>query len=65
MENLQLTYMPQSKTGMLIRKPVTEVFTAFVDPAVTTKFWFTKAVAGWRWDRGFNGIGKCTASRSL
>ena len=43
MENLQLTYMPQSKTGMLIRKPVTEVFTAFVDPAVTTKFWFTKS----------------------
>jgi uncharacterized protein YndB with AHSA1/START domain len=29
-------------TEMLIRKPVAEVFQAFVDPAVTSKFWFTK-----------------------
>ena len=29
--------------GMLIRKPVNEVFEAFVDPAITTKFWFTKS----------------------
>jgi uncharacterized protein YndB with AHSA1/START domain len=28
---------------MLIRKPVAEVFNAFVDPAVTTRFWFTKS----------------------
>ncbi|MCH1627186.1 SRPBCC family protein [Fredinandcohnia quinoae] len=28
---------------MLIRKPVDEVFNAFIDPAITTKFWFTKA----------------------
>ncbi|MDQ3039356.1 MAG: SRPBCC family protein, partial [Pseudomonadota bacterium] len=28
---------------MLIRKSVAEVFEAFVDPAVTTKFWFTKS----------------------
>jgi len=27
---------------MLIRKPVAEVFEAFIDPAITTKFWFTK-----------------------
>jgi uncharacterized protein YndB with AHSA1/START domain len=32
-----------AKTGMLIRRPVTEVFEAFIDPAVTTKFWFTKS----------------------
>jgi uncharacterized protein YndB with AHSA1/START domain len=43
MNNLQLTQVPVSKTGMLIRKPVAEVFEAFVDPAVTTKFWFTKS----------------------
>ena len=30
-------------TGMLIRKPVSEVFGAFVDPQVTTQFWFTKS----------------------
>jgi uncharacterized protein YndB with AHSA1/START domain len=28
---------------MLIRKPVAEVFEAFIDPAITTKFWFTKS----------------------
>lgn len=30
-----------AKAAMLIRRPVDEVFQAFVDPAVTTKFWFT------------------------
>ena len=34
---------PIAKAQMLIRKPVSEVFTAFVDPAVTTRFWFTKS----------------------
>lgn len=28
---------------MLIRRSVTEVFQAFIDPAVTTNFWFTKS----------------------
>ncbi len=28
---------------MLIRRPVSEVFQAFVDPNITTKFWFTKS----------------------
>lgn len=28
---------------MMIRKPVETVFEAFIDPAVTTKFWFTKS----------------------
>ncbi|MCC3646736.1 SRPBCC family protein [Cytobacillus oceanisediminis] len=32
-----------SKVGMLIRKPVKEVFDAFIDPSITTKFWFTKS----------------------
>jgi uncharacterized protein YndB with AHSA1/START domain len=31
-----------AQTGMLIRRPVTEVFQAFVDPEITSKFWFTK-----------------------
>jgi uncharacterized protein YndB with AHSA1/START domain len=42
MENLQLTQVPVTKTGMLIRRPVAEVFEAFIDPDITTKFWFTK-----------------------
>lgn len=35
MENVIIT------TQMLVRKPVNEVFNAFIDPAITTKFWFT------------------------
>lgn len=48
---------PVATAGMLIRRPVTEVFQAFVDPAVTTGFWFTDstgvlepgAVVNWTW----------------
>jgi uncharacterized protein YndB with AHSA1/START domain len=43
MNNLQLTKAPVMETGMLIRKPASEVFAAFVDPAITTRFWFTKS----------------------
>lgn len=43
MSKLQLTRSPVAKTGMLIRKPVEDVFAAFVDPAITTRFWFTKS----------------------
>jgi uncharacterized protein YndB with AHSA1/START domain len=42
MVHLQLTQVPIAKTGMLIRKPVAEVFEALVNPDITTKFWFTK-----------------------
>ena len=41
--NLELTQVPVASTGMLIRKPVAEVFEAFVNPNITTKFWFTKS----------------------
>ncbi|MGX7668719.1 SRPBCC family protein [Flavobacterium pedocola] len=32
-----------AKAEMLIRKPVTEVFEAFVNPEITSKIWFTKS----------------------
>jgi len=32
-----------AKAEMLIRKPIEEVFEAFINPAITTKFWFTKS----------------------
>lgn len=32
-----------AEAGMLIRRPVAEVFRAVVDPEVTTKFWFTRS----------------------
>jgi uncharacterized protein YndB with AHSA1/START domain len=42
MKNLKLSKAPVAKAEMLIRKPVAEVFEAFVDPEVTSKFWFTR-----------------------
>jgi len=58
MSNFQLKQVPISKTGMLIRRPVAEVFEALVNPDITTKFWFTKSSgrleagkqAQWKWD---------------
>lgn len=32
-----------AKTGMMIRKPASEVFSAFIHPEITRKFWFTKS----------------------
>lgn len=58
MNNLQLTQVPITKTGMLIRKPVADVFEAFINPEITTKFWFTKSngrleagkLVQWEWE---------------
>lgn len=35
--------IPTVETQMLIRKPVATVFEAFIDPKITTNFWFTKS----------------------
>ena len=43
MENAKLKQVPITKTGMLIRKPVADVFEALINPDITTKFWFTKS----------------------
>ena len=62
MDNLQLTKAPVAKTGMLIRKPVGQVFEAFVNPEITTKFWFTKSSgplrpgANVQWDWEMYGV---------
>ena len=55
---LVLTGVPVAKTAMLIRRPVSEVFAAFADPTITSKFWFTRgsarlepgATVEWFWD---------------
>jgi len=47
-----------AEAQMLIRKPVAEVFEAFVDPALTKHFWFTKGsdrlavnkTVTWEWE---------------
>jgi uncharacterized protein YndB with AHSA1/START domain len=38
---MKLDHSTRVDTAMLIRKPIAETFEAFVDPAVTTNFWFT------------------------
>ena len=42
MEDLKLSNLPKMQTAMLIRKPAAQVFAAFIDPDITSKFWFTK-----------------------
>lgn len=60
---LTLQEMPAVKAEMLIRRPIEVVFEAFVDPEVTTKFWFTRSSgrleAGKqvRWDWEMYGVG--------
>ena len=47
-----------ASTGMVIRRPVAEVFDAFIDPAITSRFWFSRgsgrvapgARLTWFWD---------------
>jgi uncharacterized protein YndB with AHSA1/START domain len=43
MDNPQLTNVPVMRTGMLIPRPAAEVFEAFVNPDITTQFWFTRS----------------------
>ena len=58
MNNRELTQPPVAKAAMLIRRPAREVFEAFIDPGITSRFWFTKSTgrleAGkhvkWTWE---------------
>jgi uncharacterized protein YndB with AHSA1/START domain len=43
MNHLQLTQIPVAKAEMLIRRPVADIFEAFVNPNITSQFWFTKS----------------------
>lgn len=39
---LRVTTTPVARAQMLIRKPVSEVFEAIVDPRITSNFWFSR-----------------------
>lgn len=49
---------PTVEVQMKIRKPVSEVFRAFIDPEITSNFWFTKSSGNlevgktvvWEWE---------------
>ena len=43
MNNPELTQAPVAKAAMLIRRPASDVFEAFIDPTITSRFWFTKS----------------------
>jgi len=55
---VSLQNAPQARAEMLIRRPVATVFEAFVDPAITSRFWFSRgsgklaqgSVVRWYWD---------------
>jgi uncharacterized protein YndB with AHSA1/START domain len=60
---MDLTHRPVVRTGLLIRRPAAEVFEAFADPAITSRFWFSKGSgrlepgAKVRWDWEMYGAG--------
>jgi len=68
---MTLTTPPTARATMLIRRPVEEVFNAFVDPEVTTKFWFNRSsgrlavgeTVTWYWD--FYGVSGDVLVRAL
>lgn len=59
------------KAEMLIRRAQAEVFNAFVDPAVTTHFWFTRSSARLeagkrvRWDWEMYGVSDEVAVKAI
>jgi uncharacterized protein YndB with AHSA1/START domain len=56
--DLHITKIPIAKAELLIRKPVAEVYEAFINPVITTKFWFTRSSGNleigkrlqWEWE---------------
>ena len=62
---------PVASAGMLIRRPVAEVFEAFVDPSVTARFWFSRGSgrlepgARVRWDWEMYGAGTEVAVKAV
>ncbi len=67
----RLTRTPTATAAMLIRRPVAEVFEAFVDPAITSHFWFTSGSARlvenstvtWEW--GMYGVSAEVAVQAI
>lgn len=68
---MEIQNPPIAKVQMLIRKPVSEVFTAFVDPVVTTRFWFTRSSGKLetgkdvRWDWEMYGVSASVSVKAV
>lgn len=64
-DGLRLTSVPTVAVGMGVRRPASDVYRAFVDPAITTRFWLADSTgpltgaATVRWDLpGRGGVGR-------
>lgn len=68
---MNFTRPPIGKAELLIRKPASEVFEAFVNPAITTTFWFSKGSGRLevgqkvRWDWEMFGVGTDVLVKSI
>lgn len=59
MPSITTQQAPAAKAEMLIRKPVEDVFEAFINPDITSQFWFSKGSGRleigqkviWYWDK--------------
>ena len=55
---MTLEVPPVARSEMMIRKPVAAVYAAFIDPAITSRFWFSRGSGkleegrsvAWHWD---------------
>jgi uncharacterized protein YndB with AHSA1/START domain len=55
---MSLQQAPIARAHMLIRRPVDVVFESFIDPGITSRFWFTRGSGRlkqgtdvtWHWD---------------
>jgi uncharacterized protein YndB with AHSA1/START domain len=70
-DKLEFAQLPVVDVGMRIRRPQAEVFAAMTDPAITTRFWFTKSSgplrpgARVRWEWEMYGVGADVSVREL
>jgi uncharacterized protein YndB with AHSA1/START domain len=70
-DDLHLTHVPSVQVGMLVRRPADQVFQALVDPAITTRFWFTRSTgkltpgARVRWDWEMYGVSADVAVKDV
>ena len=71
MDNLLLKHVPVTKTAMLIRRPAVDVFGAFINPDITTQFWFTRSSGRLevgkqvQWDWEMYGVSIVVAAKAI
>jgi uncharacterized protein YndB with AHSA1/START domain len=54
-----------ARNSSLIRRPVADVLEAFVNPDITTTFWFTNSSGKLEAGKRFTGSGRCVEATRL